>query len=1230
MEIVRQSPEEFLAARKTANYRPQILGGDMYAAAWDGRPPFSYRDVERMRRDPQVSYGLRILRAPLYQAKVQAQADNPRAAKYITQQFESIWQSSLRQFLKFFEYGISAGEVSFRAERGRVIFDRFDDVHPREARPLEYQHGKLQGQWAGVRVAGGNSSDGTGGSFDLRAPHAFWFSGEAEYGSYWSRPRLAGAYEPWLEKRGRHGAVDSRRLWFKKAAFSGGMIRHPVGYMVIEDGQGGQVRVQNQDYAREVIEKYETGGVLVLPNTRDEKGNFLWEFEAPKSGGAAGDLLQYPKELDREILIGMGIVPEIVDAATVGSGYSGRAIPAQVFFSSCDEVVALLVRTINEQILKPLVWLNFGRVRYQLVPQSLAALVAEDPGKAQQALQPPPEDGDESLGAMQFSWSAARSSSGSIKAVGTDKDAGKTLYGAQAQRALADKDGKSGIDHGNERLPDSDEAIADHARKYGFDPETYAADLHHEYQKARQSGLGTAEDHRKTAYIHAHNQHTNVGPHQEGREEFFGGIGKLKSPDELAKYLSSEDFPLVSSREQVRLAEQLLTASPTALVKAAIKSQTHDAELGEILEHVGERREQKSAPLDHENLDQYLVVADTSTHFSGLFDRVPTLAGSNVRLVKVPDGVKPAQAIKAFGSEAKFVTPLGKGPKVDQAALGDIFESSTAPLKVSAGHAPAKSRTDLGTGTDPFNPSTIPQYRRLTMSHYVRYDPQSGDYSLVPASKVSDLVGVKAEHLADNDDAPDYSEDAKPHTAKDKKGVKKAAKEEAAKAKAEESAARRKEAAAEQIEQALSPLDKQLTEAFIDVPAVHSEGEHWDALNEAKDAAEEAIASGDYRTAAQHYEAMGKAAVAYSSQLGTNEKAADDEGEQQEARDQVRGIAKVARRAQAKIGNVLKSLKLSLARLGWTRGETKERKIKAVGFGEHAGQVLYSDEAERALAQNSAHKEHVAPPRLTDHNPAGGIVAKQYHPFQLEAATVQAAAHAEYASKHQMSVEAYQAAVSKKIQNLVAENEIYHLCESEDLLGILADGRFKSVFETGKTSALPNLQIRKDVEASLLGIPHEAPNTERPIYALFSEPNFEGIHLDQKQNDWLGDVVIWLRPEIKAKAWLTVGDIVGQGLKYTEEDKHVYERADVQATPVNEASVVNVPARRDGLLVCESLSALRAAKIDYLEAKIFGKVQPTAIKEVGFLGEPPPDLLEILKQQQITHRIINRQGATNE
>lgn len=367
--------EKITRPAQAAGYAPMVYVGSRLGQMLDGRPRFTWLEAERMRWDPQIQLGLRILRAPLYGVTWKVHADKESTGRWIDRELSHVWNTLLPRIVRSMEYGVAVGETTYKARRingkVRVHFHEFQELHPRDARPLVWNEGLRAGKVAGLHVSGVTGS----GSIYLDRLHTFWFKGETEFSEWWGRPRLAGAYEPWLEKRGRHGAIDSRRLFYKKCAFRGPRIRYPIGQTNM--GTAAEPRlVSNQDVARELVEKFENGGVLALPNVQDDQGNYLWSWEDSASFPDVAGLLDYPKQLDREILIGLGIPPELVEAATVGSGYSGRAIPAQVFFCSMDELASIMLEAIDKQIIRPLVRLNFGRCGYQIKADSLAKLVA--------------------------------------------------------------------------------------------------------------------------------------------------------------------------------------------------------------------------------------------------------------------------------------------------------------------------------------------------------------------------------------------------------------------------------------------------------------------------------------------------------------------------------------------------------------------------------------------------------------------------------------------------------------------------------------------------------------------------------------------------------------------------------------------------------------------------------------------------------------------------------------
>jgi len=353
----------------TSRYKPS--GGMWYgypSAAIDNSPYFTWYDIPRMLRDPQVRFVERMWRAPYRMVKHAAKSDDPRVKRFVEDAARRFWSRSLPRLLsRYFRYGFAPGGAEFRYDRRTklVHLDRVQAVDPPDAQPREFARGRREGQFAGFTLSG------VGGGA-VAAPHAFWFAGHGEFGRYYDFPVLAGMFEPWLEKRGRNGAVQSRRTWFRTASFRGAVLRYPEGRGDVTD-ENPEGR-DNQDIANETLDALEAGSRLAINSEThpDGSGKYKWDVEWAQGQPDVAGLREYPQDLDREMLIGAGIPPEVLEASEVGSGWSGRMIPLLAFFGSVDELAGTITEEFDRLVLRHLVRLNFGGAWYELEPLSLA------------------------------------------------------------------------------------------------------------------------------------------------------------------------------------------------------------------------------------------------------------------------------------------------------------------------------------------------------------------------------------------------------------------------------------------------------------------------------------------------------------------------------------------------------------------------------------------------------------------------------------------------------------------------------------------------------------------------------------------------------------------------------------------------------------------------------------------------------------------------------------------
>lgn len=382
MKAGKQGRAAFLErGMATRKYKPGYMSAGAYHWALQ-RGSFSWGDIEAMRRYSTIEIGLRVIRAPIFSAKWEIEADTAEIGTYVDETATRIWHHDLLKILRMVEWGSAGGEnIWDEDEEGIIQYDTLKEIHLFDIKPLE-----LDGELAGVSIKAAGQAE------HVPPPRSFWIGNEAEYGQFYGRSRLMGAFESWMERCGKHGAVDVRRLWYLKNVAIGGIMYHPMGEIEVAPGKF----MSCEEYAREILEKAEAMAVYTFPGATDDKGNRLWGLEAAKINGDGQQLLEYPKDLDTETLKGMGIMPEVIEMAEGGGGWTGRGLPMMVFLNSEDQIVSNVVTTIDRQIIRHGVDVNFGtRAKYKFTPLSLIEKEPQQdpnapqgqPGQPQQPLQ---------------------------------------------------------------------------------------------------------------------------------------------------------------------------------------------------------------------------------------------------------------------------------------------------------------------------------------------------------------------------------------------------------------------------------------------------------------------------------------------------------------------------------------------------------------------------------------------------------------------------------------------------------------------------------------------------------------------------------------------------------------------------------------------------------------------------------------------------------------------------
>lgn len=330
-------------------------------------PVMSFQVIEQILLDETIQIGLAARRAAIQgvefgyemngQWQVGVMCQDEAVGAWVMRQIRKLWSCALEHISSAQVYGWSGMEV---------IWERSEEFGTWEIATIEQRHANdvrvlvsnETGRPCGVRFMHVKSA--LEGYVDLRFPESFFHSYDAQPGELYGRSVLTGAYRAWADKHFDGGAIDVRRLFMHKDAYGGADLRYPEGSTDV--GTIDQPHeVSNRELAREIVEQLEAGGVTTTPAQYDDKGNPMWQLTRATVPSNPSHILQYPGDLDGEMLRGMFVPDGVLKADDTGS-WQGRLIPMGILYANLDPWVEVILRDIKEQLLEPGIINNFGRL----------------------------------------------------------------------------------------------------------------------------------------------------------------------------------------------------------------------------------------------------------------------------------------------------------------------------------------------------------------------------------------------------------------------------------------------------------------------------------------------------------------------------------------------------------------------------------------------------------------------------------------------------------------------------------------------------------------------------------------------------------------------------------------------------------------------------------------------------------------------------------------------------
>lgn len=342
-----------------------------------GRWPtrFCIEAVYEMLKDPQVTLAAALRRAPLL-SPIFTVKGPANLKTFVEEELQRFWMMAMPEAVDGMFFAVSALECIYKRAGGLVRFDRVESFNPRDVKALT----------DGSKLLGFKAS----GRYTLTGLKAFLYMHKRRHREWTGNSCLEPTFDPWMEKWDYRGAKEARKLWFYKWAFQGGIMVYPKGSQQTATG----IRT-NQQIARDAVERMGFGAAITLEAPGEAK-NGNWEYIAPTINGEATGLTERIDSLDVDITRSLEIPDDIVRQDSGTGSYAGRSIPMMAFFITQKHLLLNFGLQVMEQVILPLVALNFGapaRDQVSLVDAEvdIDKLMPIQPAKEGQAVKTPPK-----------------------------------------------------------------------------------------------------------------------------------------------------------------------------------------------------------------------------------------------------------------------------------------------------------------------------------------------------------------------------------------------------------------------------------------------------------------------------------------------------------------------------------------------------------------------------------------------------------------------------------------------------------------------------------------------------------------------------------------------------------------------------------------------------------------------------------------------------------------------
>lgn len=404
---------EVLQDEATVGYRPVMPLEALWLAGGDMPQITLRRDLEFMQMHPIVMIALEYYKSGISGAEFWGGPDrrdpmnsmgkpispDARVAEFVLAHCERFWQRGVPLIQEGgYPYGWAAGEHIYKEVNGMMVWSHMKDFHPNDAYILTLKY-----QGIGIRIKNIREKQPVDLWFasDSIPAKAAWYPHRPRFNQFYGRSQLIGAWRPWRRLGWRDAVEQVIDAAIYRAGYKGPVVRHPmedmqtahVGIPGTQADGAGQPRRSARDVARQLVEWAKAGAGFTLSSAQypaSQGGGNKWDIEWPEHVMDVRPLIEAAGYLEDQIMLGIGVPPELVKAGGTGSGYSGRSVPREAFLDQQQRIADAMLQGFVEQVIKPLVLWNFGAIPFEVSCKPLLSSQAENKQGAVQEPLPQP------------------------------------------------------------------------------------------------------------------------------------------------------------------------------------------------------------------------------------------------------------------------------------------------------------------------------------------------------------------------------------------------------------------------------------------------------------------------------------------------------------------------------------------------------------------------------------------------------------------------------------------------------------------------------------------------------------------------------------------------------------------------------------------------------------------------------------------------------------------------